>query len=66
MARSASPRFRVLLVSAVAGVLATSLGLVGANSSSAATAPLSIPNYLVSAIQIDNAHNTVTLPLYRA
>ena len=66
MARSASPRFRILLVSAVAGVMATSLGLVGANSSSAATAPLSIPNYLVSAIQIDNAHNTVTLPLYRA
>jgi len=66
MALPASPRFRVLLVSAVAGLLATSLGLAGATSSSAATAPLSIPNYLVSAIQIDNANNTVTLPLYRA
>ena len=65
MARSASSRFRLLLVSSAVGILAASLGLTGANPTSAATAPLSIPNYLVSAIQIDKVNNTVTLPLYR-
>ncbi|MFN8080711.1 MAG: hypothetical protein U0Q19_14235 [Kineosporiaceae bacterium] len=65
MARSASSRFRTLLVSGAAGVLTAGLGVAGAPSASAATAPLSIPHYLVSAIQIDTVHNTVTLPLYR-
>jgi hypothetical protein len=43
------------------------LGLVGlpAARSNAATAGLSIPNQLVSAINVDKANHTVTLPLYK-
>src|SRR5689334_627072 len=59
------PPLAVRVVLAAVGVL--TLGLLGAGTSSAATtstASLSIPNYLVSAIRIDNVHNMVTLPLY--
>jgi len=34
-------------------------------SPASATPTLSIPTYLVSALQIDEAHNTVTLPLFQ-
>jgi hypothetical protein len=45
---------------AVAGLL-----LLGIGSAGAATAPLSIPNQLESAINVDKVAHTATLPLYK-
>lgn len=61
------PSLRSLRVITISAVVAA-VGLIGSVNGSAAVAKpatLSIPNYLVSALQIDKVSNTVTLPLFR-
>ena len=58
-------RLLAVLTAAVIGAV-TALGSTASAATSGHTAPIQgIPNYLVSAIKIDKAAHTATLPLYR-
>jgi hypothetical protein len=58
-------RQKRLLAGVIAATAITLVGTAAGTASAASAAPSGIPNYLVSAITIDHANRTATLPLYQ-